>query len=50
MILFRMIGMLFGLFIWNSNEELRKTTGIPSLSQNSRTIAILTVPEQHICV
>jgi hypothetical protein len=28
--LFRMIGMLFGLFVWNSNGELRRTAVIPS--------------------
>jgi hypothetical protein len=48
--LFRMVGMLFGLFVWNSNRELRRTTAIPSPPQNSRIAAILTVPEQQICV
>jgi hypothetical protein len=44
-ILFLMIGMLFGLFVWNSNIELRITTVILSLSRNSRIVAILNVPE-----
>jgi hypothetical protein len=48
--LFRIVGMLFGLFVWNSNGELRITTAISSPPRNSRTTAILTVPEQQICV
>jgi hypothetical protein len=47
--LFRLIGMLFGLFVWNSNRELRRTT-ISFLPQNSRIVAILVVPGQRICV
>jgi hypothetical protein len=42
--------MLFGLFVWNSNGELRRTAAISSPPRNSRTTAILTVPEQQICV
>jgi hypothetical protein len=48
--LFRMVGMLFGLFVWNSNGELRRTAVIPSPPRNSRIATILTVPEQKICV
>jgi hypothetical protein len=44
--IFRMIEMLFELFVYNSNEELRRITVISSPSQNSRIIAILTVSEQ----
>jgi hypothetical protein len=40
-----MVEILFGLFVGNSNEELRRTTVIPSSSQNTRIIVILTVPE-----
>jgi hypothetical protein len=31
-----MIEILFGLFVWNSNGELRKTSTIPSTPQNNR--------------
>jgi hypothetical protein len=48
--LFWMVRMLFGLFVWNSNGELRRTAAIPSLPRNSRITTILTVPEQQICV
>jgi hypothetical protein len=48
--LFRIVGILFGLFVWNSNGELIRTAAIPSRPRNSRTAAILTVPEQQICV
>jgi hypothetical protein len=45
-----MVGMLFGLFLWNSNGELRRTTVISSLHRNSKIAAILIAPEQWICV
>jgi hypothetical protein len=45
-----MIEILLGLFVENSNEELRRTTIISSSPQNSRITAILIVPEQQICV
>jgi hypothetical protein len=48
--LFRMIEILFGLFVGNNNEELRRTTAISSSPQNSRITSILIVPEQQICV
>jgi hypothetical protein len=48
--LFRMVKILFELFVGNSNGELRRTAVIPSSPQNSRIVAILTVPEQHICI
>jgi hypothetical protein len=31
-----MVEILFGLFVWNNNGELRRTTVIPSLLWNSR--------------
>jgi hypothetical protein len=40
-----MVEILFGLFVGNSNGELRKTTTISSSSHNSRITIILTVPE-----
>jgi hypothetical protein len=43
MMLFRMIGILFGLFVGNNNEELRKTTAISSPTRNNRITAILAV-------
>jgi hypothetical protein len=42
--------MLFGLFVWNNNGELRRQAAISSLHRNSRITTILTVPEQQICV
>jgi hypothetical protein len=48
--LFRMVEILFGLFIWNSNGELRRTTTISSPPWNSRIAVILTISEQRICV
>jgi hypothetical protein len=48
--LFRMIEILFGLFVGNSNGKLRRTAVILSSSQNSRITSILIVPEQQICV
>jgi hypothetical protein len=45
-----MVEILFGLFIENSNGELRRTLAILSSPQNSRIAAILTVSEQQICV
>jgi hypothetical protein len=45
-----MVEILFGLFVGNSNGELRRIAAIPSSPQNSRITAILTVPEQQICV
>jgi hypothetical protein len=48
--LFWIVEMLFGLFVWNSNGELRRTAVIPSPSRNSRTTTILTVPKQGIYV
>jgi hypothetical protein len=50
MILFRMVEILFRLFISNSNRELRRTAAISSPLRNSRKIVILTVSEQQICV
>jgi hypothetical protein len=40
-----MIEILFGLFVWNSSDELRRTTVISSPLWNSRIVAIITVPE-----
>jgi hypothetical protein len=40
-----MIEILFGLFVENSNGELRRTTTISNSPHNSRIIVILTVPE-----
>jgi hypothetical protein len=37
--------ILFGLFVENSNRELRRTTVISSSPQNSITLAIFTVSE-----
>jgi hypothetical protein len=45
-----MVEILFGLFVGNSNGELRRTTVISSSPQNSRIAVILTVPEQQIYV
>jgi hypothetical protein len=50
MILFRMVEILFELFVEKNNGELRRTTVITSSPQNSRIIVILTVPEQQIYV
>jgi hypothetical protein len=49
-LLFWMVEILFGLFVENSNGELRRTTIILSLPQNSRITTILTVSEQQIYV
>jgi hypothetical protein len=48
--LFRMVEILFGLFVGNNNEELRRTTVIQSSSWNSIIAAILTVLKQQIYV
>jgi hypothetical protein len=48
--LFQIVEILFGLFVGNSNEELRRTTVISLSSHNSKIVAILTVPEQQICI
>jgi hypothetical protein len=45
-----MVEILFGLFVGNSNGELRRITVISSSPQNSRITVILTVPEQQIYV
>jgi hypothetical protein len=45
-----MVEILFGLFVGNSNEELRRTVIISSSPQNSRITVILIVLEQQICV
>jgi hypothetical protein len=45
-----MVEIFFGLFVGNSNGELRRTATIPSSPQNSKIIVILTVPEQQICI
>jgi hypothetical protein len=45
MMLFRMIEILFELFVWNSNGELRRITVISSLPWNSKIVTILTVSE-----
>jgi hypothetical protein len=42
-----MIEMLFKLFIWNNNKELRKIIIISSPSQNSKIIDIL-MSSKHI--
>jgi hypothetical protein len=47
--LFRMVEILFGLFVGNNNEELRRTTVIQSSSW-SIIAAILTVLKQQIYV
>jgi hypothetical protein len=41
-----MVEILFGLFVENSNGELRRTIVISSSPQNNRIAIILTVPEQ----
>jgi hypothetical protein len=41
--LFRMVEILFGLFVGNSNGELRRTTTILSSPQNNRITTILTI-------
>jgi hypothetical protein len=46
MMLFRMVEILFELFVRNSNEKLRRTTVISFSSQNNRIIVILIVSEQ----
>jgi hypothetical protein len=46
MMLFQMVEILFGLFVENSNGELRRTTAISSSPHDSRITDILTVPEQ----
>jgi hypothetical protein len=43
-----MVEILFGLFIGNSNGELRRTTIIPSSPQNNKIAVIFTIPE-HYC-
>jgi hypothetical protein len=43
MMLFQMIEILFGLFVRNSNEELRRIAAIPSSPRNNRITVILTV-------
>jgi hypothetical protein len=48
--LFQMVEILFGLFVGNSNEELRRTTVISSSPQNSRIVTISTVLVQQIYV
>jgi hypothetical protein len=45
-----MVEILFGLFVENSNGELRRTTTIPSSPQNNIITIILTISEQQICV
>jgi hypothetical protein len=40
-----MVKILFGLFVGNSNGELKKTTVISFSPQNSKIIAILIVSE-----
>jgi hypothetical protein len=40
-----MVEILFGLFVGNSNGELRRTSVILSSPYNNRITAILTVPE-----
>jgi hypothetical protein len=48
--LFQMVEILFGLLVWNSNGELRRTAAIPSPSRYSGIAAIFTVSKQQICV
>jgi hypothetical protein len=50
MIIFHMVEILFGLFVRNSNGELKKIITISSLPQNNRIITIFTVSKQHIYV
>jgi hypothetical protein len=50
MMLFRMVEILFGLFVENSNEELRRTSAILFSSQNSKITVILTISEQQIYI
>jgi hypothetical protein len=50
MMLFWMVEILFGLFVWNSNGELRKTIVILSSPQNNIITVILIVSEQQIYV
>jgi hypothetical protein len=46
--LFRMVEILFELFVGNSNGELRRTTTILSSPQNNRITTILTISEQQM--
>jgi hypothetical protein len=46
MMLFRMVEILFELFIWNDNEELKRTIDILSLSWNNKIIVILIISKQ----
>jgi hypothetical protein len=46
MMLFRMVEILFELFVRNSNGKLRRTTVISFSSQNNRIIVILIISEQ----
>jgi hypothetical protein len=43
MMLFRMVKILFGLFVENNNEELRRMIVISSSSYNNRIVVILTI-------
>jgi hypothetical protein len=49
-ILFRMVGMLFRLFVWNSNRELRRRIIILSPPRNSRTTVILGFGTTDLCL
>jgi hypothetical protein len=50
MMLFRMVEILFGLFVENSNEEWRRTAVISFSPQNNIIAVILIVSEQYIYV
>jgi hypothetical protein len=45
MMLFRMVKILFELFVRNNNGELRRTTAISFSPQNNIIVVILTVPK-----
>jgi hypothetical protein len=45
-----MVDILFGLFLWNNNRELRKIVAITSPPWNSRITTIFTILEQQIYV
>jgi hypothetical protein len=44
--LFRMVEILFGLFVKNNKKELRRTITILSSPHNNKIIVILSVSEQ----
>jgi hypothetical protein len=50
MMLFRIVEILFRLFVGNNNRELRRTVAISFSPYNSRIVTILTVSKQQIYV